>query len=80
MLTFTEFQATKTYCPDLGIEFQDSALMGVSGFVYAGFCYVEVRPEGGFYLIVGRDEWVSNDLATLERHVYDEHYIWEAGE
>jgi len=78
MLTFTEFQATKTECPDLGVEFSDASLMGVSGLVYALGCYIEHRPEGGYYLLVGRSDWTSDDLATLERHLYDEHYVYEA--
>ena len=78
MLTFTEFQATKRVVADLGVEFQDLSLAGVSGLIYADFCYIENRPEGQFYLIVGRGDWMSDDLASLERILDDEHYVYEA--
>jgi len=52
--------------------------MSISGFTYALGCYIENRAEGDYYLLIGRGDWISDDLAALERTLYDEHYAYEA--
>jgi hypothetical protein len=82
--TFEEFQATRETCDDIGKAI--SCDMGrekpVTGFLYLGGLYIEkndefwpidLRDKGAYHLTLEREEWVSNDLESLERRLYDFH-------
>jgi hypothetical protein len=82
-LTFSEFQAMRRWCDDLGKAIADSRWDGeppAKGNLYLGALYIEeVQPHwpdaakarGKWHLLIGRDEWISDDLTMLEKHLYD---------
>ena len=78
-MSFEKFQSTRTDCADLGAFLQDESLEGRPGLIYCGALYIEkanslwpeeARERGAYDLILGRDEWISPDLETLERKLY----------
>jgi len=84
MMTFEQFQATRRPCADLGKALDDARWeedkSPASGLLYLGALYIEeVRPDwpnnararGQWYLMIGRDEWISDDLEKLERELFD---------
>lgn len=86
-LNFPAFVATRTrtetICDRFGI---DDGLPERGGFVYADGCYIEdnsaapdagFRSKGKYYLMVDRDEYVSDDLGKLEHILFACHYVWE---
>lgn len=82
-LTFPAFQATKREVDDVGTVFgfaysgEDRSL---PGFVYADSCYIEKladNPRGAFHLLIERSDWISDDLADLERILWAQHYLPE---
>jgi hypothetical protein len=82
-LTFEKFQASRTDCADIGKAI--SADMGfgdfpVPGFLYLDSLYIERRHDmwsdaakerGAYHLLLERDEYISDDLAELERKLFD---------
>jgi hypothetical protein len=84
-MTFEEFQATRRYCENIGaliVEARhDDEPLPVKGNLYLrDSLYIEeVQPhwpenakaEGRWHLLLGRDEWITNDLESLERKLYD---------
>lgn len=83
-MTFEQFQATRRYRADLTKAIEDARWMlepPPNGFTYLGdqlyieFCQEHwpeaARKKGLFYLLLGWDEWISNDLTALERRLYD---------
>jgi hypothetical protein len=75
VMTIEQFRATRTECSDLGADLSDECLTGTSGYLYCGVLYIErfgphcpedVRRRGAFHLLLGRDEWVTDDVAKLE--------------
>jgi hypothetical protein len=82
-MTFEEFQASKRHVDDLGKEINCD--MGfdnpVPGFLYAdSSLYIEkrhegwhpmVKEEGQYYLLLGRMDWISDNLTDLERRLYE---------
>jgi hypothetical protein len=81
-MTFEQFQASRKPCDDIGAAI--SADLGgpvpTTGFLYDGGLYIETRADwwteeakerGAYYLILERDEYISDDLASLERKLYD---------
>lgn len=79
--TFAAFQATRTECADIGAKFSFDEDRTVSGFVYADCCYIENntrQPElGKYYLLIGRGDWISDDLTKLEALLFVEHFQTE---
>jgi hypothetical protein len=80
-MTFEQFQASKTWCDDLPNELVNSneGERKPRGWLYVGSLYVEqvtnewpenCRDEGGWYLLLERDEWITDDLEALERKLY----------
>ncbi len=84
MLSFELFQGTREACADIGAVI--SADMGrekpVSGNLYLGTFYIEAvdsdwfdsataLARGKWYLILERDELISDDLEMLERKLYE---------
>lgn len=83
-MTFEKFQATKKECADLaaalGSENWEDAKHTPTGFIYLGSLYIEnvlphwperARAEGRYYLILNRDEYITDDLELLERKLFD---------
>lgn len=81
-MTFEQFQGTRTECKDIGaaISMDMGREQPVSGNLYLGSFYIEatdehwpvdLRQRGAWHLIIERDEWVSNDLAALERELFN---------
>lgn len=82
-MTFEEFQASRREVSDLGAELQDAAFedCGIaSGLVYLNTLYIQhvtdnwpqdARARGAFYLVIGNAEWISDDLTSLERKLYE---------
>lgn len=78
MLNLEDFRASKRPVIDLGAEFGDDSLAGVSGLVYAAGCYIENRADGQYFLLIDRSDWLSTDLSQLEEYLYNQHYVYEA--
>lgn len=90
-MTFAEFQTTRVWCDDLGAKLQDAHWEGEpdgKGNVYLDCLFIEqVQPHwpeasralGKWHLLIGRADWISDDLEMLERKLYqfalDEGYI-----
>lgn len=82
MMTFEEFQATRKFHLDISKVIEDTRWEDegpVQGFVYLNQLYIEmvgdhwpeaVRAQGSLYLLLNRDEWISNDLTALEWRLY----------
>ncbi len=81
-MTFEQFQNSRAHCPDIGAAI--SADMGrkepVAGNLYLGTLYIDSvdihwpedhRAKGVWHLCLGRDEYISNDLESLEHKLYD---------
>lgn len=86
MLTFEQFQATRRE------ETDPMEMMNLSGHcegevihrcahVYDGDCWImEYLPgirDKKYWLNICIEEWEEDDLAKLERILYDEHYVSE---
>jgi hypothetical protein len=83
-MTFEEFQATRRPSENLskdlpGVYFYNDDPIS-AGFIYLNSLYIEdvhkfwpetAKREGKYYLLLERSEWISNDLADLERKLYD---------
>lgn len=78
MLTLAEFRATARYETDLPARFDiDPDAVSETAFVYADECYIEIHPEnplGNYYLLIGRENWIGDDLAELEAELYHRWY------
>jgi len=86
MMTFEEFQATRTkvnskddkyFAETYGLDI-DTQTQYAEGYKYAGDCYIMITDRAVFYLIVEISEWEDADLATIERHLYDNWYVHES--
>lgn len=73
-MTFEEFQASRTWCEDLGKALQDESLQGIGGNLYDNSFYIGLFSDQPrkWWLIIERGEYVSADLAQLERRLWDE--------
>lgn len=84
MITFAEFQASKTACDDIGKVLRDARWeddpMPAKGLIYLGLLYIEevqawwperARELGKYHLLIGRTDWISDDLESLERKLYE---------
>lgn len=83
--TFAEFQASRVEVPDLGTyfaDFNDASWSGGPpgpGFIYMQDLYISqvtedwpdaAREQGKYHLILGRDDWISDDLEALARRLH----------
>jgi hypothetical protein len=87
-MTFEQFQASRRYSEDIGTAISDARWEGdppAKGYLYLDGLYIEeVQPHwpeaakarGKWYLLIDRDDWITDDLGTLERKLYD----WAASE
>jgi hypothetical protein len=82
-MTFTEFQATKQETNDLGTTLSDALWDNeppARGLIYLGVFFIDevmahwpeaARKQGKWHLLLERDEWISDNLAELEKRLYD---------
>jgi hypothetical protein len=82
-MNFEQFQATRRYCTDLGKVLSDAQWEGepnAKGNLYLGILYIDevqdhwpdaARAKGKWHLILDRREWISDDLESLERKLFD---------
>lgn len=78
MMTFRQFQATRTDCADvspiISADFYDAAgnVIAQPVYLYAGDAYIEKRDGGQFALMLGREEYCTPavSLETLEALLY----------
>jgi hypothetical protein len=87
-MTFEQFQASRRYSEDIGTAISDARWEGepsAKGYLYLDGLYIEeVQPHwpeaakarGKWYLLIDRDDWITDDLEALERKLYD----WAASE
>jgi|SRR5215467_13321052 len=81
-MTFEQFQSAKKWCDDLGAVLADARWEDEpngKGWLYLDALYIEEvqphwpeesRKEGKWHLILGRVEWITDDLAALERRLF----------
>jgi hypothetical protein len=81
-MTFEEFKATRHVVPNLAAAHPECfGYEGRPGFLYLGTClFIEIagplwpakaREQGGFYLILNNDEYISDNLDELEKKLFD---------
>ncbi len=72
MMTFEEFQATGTLKDALPCwaDYFDTIEESPQAMVYHGDLYIEKHPQG-WYLLLERSDWITTDLADLERKLYE---------
>ncbi len=77
-LSLAEFRAAgvpvtkdKDWCDANGVEADSAEVMW-----YPGGCFITVE-SNGYSLIIGRDEWQSNNLSSLESILYQNWYLPE---
>ena len=75
-LTFKQFQAARQaltmdhfWCEDNGLDTSSAEVL-----MYPEGSFILVTSPGWFHLIIGCDEWRSNNLESLERILYDRWY------
>lgn len=71
--TFLNFQMSKLYSQDLSEH--NNCFSGI-GFVYHGNCVIEVTvsddlEDASFSVMVGNEEFLTNDLSKAEEHLYE---------
>lgn len=82
-MTFEEFQKSRRWSEDLARDVSSdnwSAQDTPKGWLYLGSLYIErVQPHwpkaaqerGSWHLQIYRDDWISDDLESLERKLYE---------
>lgn len=84
-LTFEQFQQTHTVDTDplnimeLSGHCEGTEVIYVAAHVYADDCWIMEYAPGKrpfkYWLLIETSEWESDDLAELERHLYDNWYL-----
>ena len=82
-MTLDEFRATGRDCGDLGAALDDGYWEDCSeparGRLYLGQLWIQRKPAAGWpngrteswYLLLGREDWLSDDLPRLEALLYE---------
>jgi hypothetical protein len=82
-MTFEQFQASKKWSDDLARDVSSENWEEIGtpkGWLYLGVLYIDqvqahwpdqARAQGQWHLIIGREEWLSDDLAGLEAELYE---------
>ena len=83
-MSFEEFRDTRFWCDDLGTKLADAAWDDepekARGWIYLDALYIEkvlphwpedTRALGKWHLIINRSEWITDDLESLERILYE---------
>jgi hypothetical protein len=75
-MTFEQFQASKTreasadYAEKIGMHAEYIGASHVLTY-FDGTAYIEDDEGEGYYLILGRSDWISKDLPALEKRLFD---------
>lgn len=75
-MTFEQFQATKervdraTFCERINVEEEFITAAHVLAY-YDGFTWIEDNEGKGYFLLIERSEYISDNLEELERKLYD---------
>jgi hypothetical protein len=71
MMTFEQFQATRTLCDDLREvapdAYEDDSQGVPWGFIYDGDTIIQGCTDGMFLLLIHNEQWLQSDLTALER-------------
>lgn len=84
-LTFEQFLnskkiiSAKEWCEINGAEEDSIAGNQVVDFA-DGSCYVEIMPEGNYFLVIGNRFWTSHDLPSLAFILYHNWYVYECAD
>ncbi len=82
-MTFEQFRASRRYCEDIGTAISDARWESeppAKGYLYLDVLYIEeaqphwpasAKAQGKWYLLIGRNEWITDDLGALEHKLYD---------
>jgi hypothetical protein len=79
-MTLEQFQASRQLVADIGAVTDTEQLDGRPGYLYADTLWIETHcPEWSgspadayqFLLVIGNQEWLSNDLSELEPILYE---------
>lgn len=80
-MTFAQFQSTRRAVSDLGAVINDEMLAGSPGLLYCNVLYIEDtthwtddapgKGHGRWYTLIGRAEYQSDDLTTIEQRLYE---------
>lgn len=71
--SFTEFQASKVRVSGDNRVLEINQLS--DGFVYDGDCVIGILSDGQYHLIIGCDEYTSDNLAELEEILFRDWYL-----
>lgn len=84
-LTFEQFLnsqkiiSTKEWCEINGVD--ESTIEGSQVLDFAdGSCYIEILPDGKYFLVVGNRFWNSHDLPSLAFILYHNWYVYECAD
>jgi hypothetical protein len=80
-MTFDEFVATRKVSIDLAHDLPDEAFEfeGQEGRIYCGDLFLwdrKDRPGGRWATVIGNQEHLSDDIAEIERRLY-QYALWE---
>lgn len=83
-MTFEQFQASRRHTSDLeadlNMSIYDDPAIKCPGLIYSGNLFIEERcanwteeaQKGGrYFLMIGRSDWLTDDLNLLERTLYE---------
>lgn len=70
MMTFEEFQATRTLAADIGPLIPEELLVPQPGYVYCEKLFIEIHGRR-FHLCIGNWSKLTFDLEELERKLYE---------
>ncbi len=82
MITLAEFRDTRR---EVNMTEAESILGQEIGgckamMIYSHDCWIAVMDDGKYWLNIERDEWLSDDLASLEAILYTIHFASECGD
>lgn len=73
MISFEDFQASRTKTDDLSAHFGEEWFDGISnkGFIYNSAFWIVANGDGSFWTTCAADECLSPDLMAVEKWLYD---------
>ena len=70
-MTFEQFQATRRHVTDISTETGVDVGENMPGHVYDGGLHIFDYTASEHQLQIMGEEWISDDIAELERRLYD---------
>ena len=83
-MTFSEFLSTRVWCNDISEKIPDAKWehepATPKGYVYCGLLFIEEvqqhwptlsRNQVRWHLMIGRQEWITDNLTFVERKLYE---------